>query len=95
MRVLVTNHSHKAMKRALAHEIPEVASRHRAEALARGLGWECGIALREALRRSICLRDVNDRAFVKYLGCHGYAVTSAPLHRVVAAFVEGVNGTAV
>ena len=83
MKVAVSLPIVEAMKDELRRCIPEVKSSHRAEALARGLGWNTNASMRASLVSSPSERDVVPAAFYAYLAEHGAHVAERLLPETI------------
>ncbi|MFC4348395.1 hypothetical protein ACFO5Q_11100 [Kordiimonas lipolytica] len=84
MTILITLKHAQLIKKELGLNLPHVKSAHRAEAMARGLGWKSNAALRAALMCGDAECEVNDDAFIGYLTDKGFeGVTGCRLSVVV------------
>lgn len=72
MNILITMKHAQLIKKELGLHLPHVKSSHRAEAMARGLGWKSNAALRAALMCGEADCRVNDEAFAGYLRGKGF-----------------------
>ena len=72
MTILLTLKHAQLIKKELRLNLPHVKSSHRAEAMARGLGWKSNAALRAALMCGPADCVLNDDAFSGYLEEKGF-----------------------
>ena len=86
MQALVAFKDIVALKKELARTLPHVSSSHRAEALARGLGWNTYAAALAALNSGPDERRVTNNTFVTYLAEHAFP--EVPFDTLGAAMVQ-------
>ncbi|NVJ98244.1 MAG: hypothetical protein HWE25_08835 [Alphaproteobacteria bacterium] len=67
MKILITFKHAQLIKKELGLSLPHIKSSHRAEAMARGLGWKSNAALRAALMCGPTECEVDDTRFRSYL----------------------------
>ena len=67
MDIIVSLSTVDILKRILGQALPEVKSSHRAEAMARGLGWGTNAAMRAALAGAPANQTIEPVAFTDYL----------------------------
>jgi hypothetical protein len=72
MRTLVSLTDIESLKKELAVLLPDVNASHRAEGMARGLGWNTNAALRADLAEGPSQRRVGEWQFKEYLSDHGF-----------------------
>lgn len=72
MTILITMKHAQLIKKELGLSLPHIKSSHRAEAMARGLGWKTNAALRAALMCGDADCRVSDDAFTSYLSRKGF-----------------------
>ncbi|MGY4177772.1 hypothetical protein ACVIHH_003063 [Bradyrhizobium sp. USDA 4518] len=84
MKLIITLTEVERMKDALREALPYVKSSHRAEALARGLGWPTNASMRAALAGSPVEARADEHAFLNYLRKHAFEVQSGSLTRSFA-----------
>lgn len=70
------------IKRELRTLLPDVKSSHRAEGMARGLGFNTNAALRAELGKGLTHCSVHPARFSDYLSQHGFE--AAPLKLITA-----------
>ena len=97
MKVVATTKTVDAMKAELRRILPETKSSHRAEALARGLGWATNAAMRGALAHGRTERLLDPTAFENFFDVRGLdnprraildAVLRAQVRAVMSAYVQ-------
>ena len=86
MRIEISTTDAACLKTALRAEIPEVKSSHRAEALARALGWKTNAAMRAALAAGTAGCRPDPVAFSAYLGSRGFGGAAGPADALAKAF---------
>jgi hypothetical protein len=74
VKIIMSPETVDTIKADLRRSLPNVASSHRIEATARGLGWATNAAMRAALVSGPVEREVQDDAFASYLSAHDFAV---------------------
>lgn len=84
MRSTTTFADVEHMKDFLRASLPDVKSSHRAEALARGLGWLTNASMRAALAAAPAEVGPDEAAFQSYLGEHSFNAPSGSLVRAFA-----------
>jgi hypothetical protein len=72
MKLIITTTDIDFMKAALRAELPNIKSSHRAEALARGLGWRTNAAMIAAIAAGPVEVSADDAAFIGYLREHSF-----------------------
>lgn len=72
------------IKTSIRESLPDVKSSHRAEAIARGLGFNTNAALRAAIVKEYATRVVDEDTFVDYLQSHGFAASPDVFRRACA-----------
>ena len=72
MNIKLTYQHHKSMKIELGKRLPSVKSSHRAEALARGLGFKTNAALVATLGAVLIDVKANNAAFTGYMRDRGF-----------------------
>ena len=83
MKGPITLTDSERIKSVLRESIPSVKSSHRAEAMARGLGWNTNAAMRVALADAPAPINLNDDAFRTYLAAHDFPVGRGVLESAV------------
>lgn len=83
MKGPITLTDSERIKSVLRESIPSVKSSHRAEAMARGLGWNTNAAMRVALADAPAPINLNDDAFLTYLAAHDFPVGRGVLESAV------------
>jgi hypothetical protein len=79
VKITMTSESIEDMKSDLRTTMSAAGSCHRAEALARGLGWGTYAAMRSAVSGGPAECDVYPGAFAAYLSAHGIEATEGHL----------------
>jgi len=84
LRLIVDEPVHEQLKHQLLLSAPVIKSAHRAEALARGLGFSRNATLLTALHRGPCEVSVNGMRFQAYLNDRNLSLDVINLYRAVA-----------
>jgi hypothetical protein len=84
MKLPITLSDVEHMKADLRAALPDVKSSHRAEALARGLGWSTNAAMRAALAAGPVETGADEDAFLQYLREHSFDASRGCMSRILA-----------